>query len=89
MHAEGLNKCLLRNSLAEYLEQLQLKNLTNMVKIQEVIARRTKSNSILHIENQNVKGFYPYNHSELAQRFWNLKFVSKINFNSSQSFYSF
>ena len=88
-HAQGLINCPLHNFLAESLEQLLLKGLTNIVKIQEVIARRTKSNSILHKENQNIKGFSPHNHFELTQRILNLKFVSKINLNSLQFCYSF
>ena len=46
MHVQGLTKRLLHNLLAECLEQLSLKALTNIVKIQEVIARRTRQNSV-------------------------------------------
>ena len=55
-----------------------------MVKMQEMMACRTRSNSAAPKENQNIKGFSPNNHFEL-----NLKFVSKINLNSSQFCYSF
>ena len=50
----------------------------NIVKIQEVTASGTKSNSTLHKENQNIMCFSPHNHFELMQRILNLKFVSKI-----------
>ena len=70
-HAQGFKKCPLHNLLAEYLEQLLSKGLTNIVKIQEVIARKTRSNSVAPKENQNIKGFSPNNHSELTQRMLN------------------
>ena len=41
-HAQGLIKCTLHNKLAEYLDLLESKGLTNIVKIQEVIARKTR-----------------------------------------------
>ena len=61
----------------------------NIVKIQEVIAHRKKSNSVLHKENQNNKSFSPHNHFELMQRILNFKFVSKINLYSLRFRYSF
>ena len=67
-NAQGLMKSPFHNLFAECLEQLLSKGLTNIVEIQEVIARRTKSNSILHKENQNIEGFSPHNHFELTQR---------------------
>ena len=66
------------NLLAEYLEQLLPKILTNIVKIQEVLARRKRWNSVALKENQNIKGFSPNNYFELTQRMLNLKFTSKI-----------
>ena len=86
---QGLMKCPLHNLLAECLEQFLSKGLLNIVKIQEVIARIMKSNSILHKKNQNIKGFSPHNHFELTQRILNLKFMSKINLNSLQFLFSF
>ena len=49
-------KCPLHSLLAEYLEQHLSKVLTSIVKIQEVMVHNTKSNSIPHKENQNIKG---------------------------------
>ena len=74
--------------LVECLEQLLLKGLVNIVKMQEVINHRMRSNSVVHKDNQNVKGFSPNNHFELTQRILNLKFVSKINLNSFQFCYT-
>ena len=42
------------------------------------MARKTRSNLIAPKENRNIKGFSPNNHFQL-----NLKFMSKINLNSS------
>ena len=41
--------------------------------MQEMMTRRTRSNSVPPKENQNIKGFSPNNHFEM-----NLKFGSKI-----------
>ena len=47
-------------------------------KMQNVIAHRTRLNSVAHKENQNIKGFSKNNHLELTQRILSLKFMSKI-----------
>ena len=78
MHAKGSIKYPLHNLLAICLEQLYLKDLTNIVKTQDVIACRTWSNSVTPKENQYIKVFLPNNHFELMQRMLNLKFMSKI-----------
>ena len=76
-HVHGLTKCSLHNLLAKCLEQLWLKELRNIVKMLEMMARRTRSNSVASKENQNIKMFSPNNHYELTQRMLNLKFMSK------------
>ena len=55
-----------------------IKCLMDIVKIQEVIARKTRWNSDAHKESQNIKGFSPNNNFELTQRILNLKFISII-----------
>ena len=67
MHAQGLIKCALHNLIVECLEQLQLKGLTNIVKMQDIIVRKTRSNSITPKENKNIKKFSSNIHSELTQ----------------------
>ena len=78
MHAQCLIKCPLHNLLAKCLEQLKLKDLTNIVKKQAIIARRARSNSFVSKENQNIKRLSPSNQFELTQRILHLKFISKI-----------
>ena len=46
--------------------------------MQDVTARRTRSNSLAPNENQNIKGVSSNNHFELTHRMLNLKFMSKI-----------
>ena len=73
--------------ICKFLLYGKLRGLRNIVNVQEVIARKTKSNSVLHKENQNIMGFSPHNHLELKQKIFSLKFVSKINLKSLQFCY--
>ena len=57
MHVKGSIKYPLHNLLAKCLEQLYLKGLTNIVKIQDVLARKTRSNSTAPKENKILRGF--------------------------------
>ena len=58
----SLTKCSLHNLLAKCLEQPWLKDL-NIVKMQEIITYRMRSNSVAPKHNQNIKKFS-------AKSFW-------------------
>ena len=78
--AQGLLKCPKHNLIARCLEQLSLKGLTNIVKIQDVIALGTRWNEIMLLPKRikKFKGFLQNNYIELIQKMLNLKFMCII-----------